>query len=79
MLGFDGFIWVCVNCIVDDHMPKAEIILIEGGYNRMTKQNPLFTATVDQQGRISILKRYRDKMGIKTGDMIDVFDMKKVE
>lgn len=45
----------------------------------MTKQNPLFTATVDQQGRISILKRYRDKMGIKTGDMIDVFDMKKVE
>ena len=41
--------------------------------------NPLFTAKVDQQGRISILKRYRDKVGIKTGDLVDVFDMKKVD
>ena len=41
--------------------------------------NPLFTAKVDQQGRISILKRYRDKVGIQTGDLVDVFDMKKVE
>lgn len=45
----------------------------------MTKQNPLFTAKVDQQGRISILKRYRDKVGIKTGDLVDVFDMEKVK
>lgn len=45
----------------------------------MTEQNPLFTAKVDQQGRISILKRYRDKVGIKTGDLVDVFDMKKVD
>ena len=42
-------------------------------------KNPLFTAKVDQQGRISILKRYRDKVGIKTGDLVDVFHIKKVE
>lgn len=45
----------------------------------MTEQNPLFTAKVDQQGRISILKRFRDKTGIKPGDLVDVYDMKKVE
>ena len=45
----------------------------------MTEQNPLFTAKVDQQGRISILKRFRDKAGINTGDLVDVYDMKKVE
>jgi len=45
----------------------------------MKEQNPLFTAKVDKQGRISILKRYRDKVGIKTGDLVDVFHMKKVE
>ena len=43
------------------------------------QDNPLFTARVDQQGRISILKRFRDKAGIQTGDLVDVFDMKKVE
>ena len=45
----------------------------------ITHKNPLFTARVDQQGRISILKRFRDKVGIKTGDLVDVFHMKKVE
>ena len=44
----------------------------------MTEQNPLFTAKVDQQGRISIWKQIRDKEGIKTGDLVDVFHMKKV-
>ena len=57
---------------------KTPNYLIKMG-GRMTEQNPLFTAKVDQQGRISILKRYRDKAGIKTGDMVDVFDMKKVK
>lgn len=36
---FDGFIWVEVNIIFGEYMPKAEIILIENGVQKTIIKN----------------------------------------
>ena len=44
----------------------------------MTK-HPLFTATVDERGRITIDRHVRKRMGIKSGDDVEVYDMEAVK
>lgn len=43
------------------------------------KKPPLFTAKVDNQGRITIRSDVRDKKKINFGDKVDIFEMEKVE
>jgi len=40
-------------------------------------ENPLFTATLLRGGQITIPKEIRQKKGLREGDMIDVYDLRK--